>query len=92
MEERLKNLELELIEAGYKKDQPPPKRAAEPKPEKWPKFHKVEPGDTLRSVASKYYGNPNLWERIYELNQKRISKGLPVEGTVIEIPAPIPEK
>ncbi|MBU2574087.1 MAG: LysM peptidoglycan-binding domain-containing protein [Elusimicrobia bacterium] len=92
MEERLKNLELELIEAQYKKDQPPPKKpVVRPKPEKWPKLHKVAPGDTLRSIASKYYGNPNLWERIYEANQKHISKGLPMEGAVLKIPAPPPE-
>ncbi|MBI4800994.1 MAG: hypothetical protein HY796_00555 [Elusimicrobia bacterium] len=93
MEERRKNLELELIEAGYKKDQPRPKKPVfQPKPEKWPKFHKVAPGDTLRSIAAKYYGNPNLWERIYDNNQKHILKGLPVEGATLEIPVPPPER
>lgn len=92
-EELIKTLELERIEAEYKKDEPPPKKTVvEPKPERWPKLHKVEPGDTLRSLAAKYYGNPTLWERIYEANQKRISKGLPAEGSTLEIPAPLPER
>ncbi|HBB68173.1 MAG TPA: hypothetical protein DEF68_02865 [Elusimicrobia bacterium] len=89
MEARLRELDLQIIEAEHRKENPKPVKAAPPpKPEKWPKLHKVEAGDTLRSIASRYYGNPNLWERIYEANQKYISRGLPVEGAVLEIPAP----
>lgn len=91
-EEVVKNLKLEQIEQEYKKNGPPKKAVIAAPPEKWPKLHKVAAGDTLRSLAGKYYGNPALWERIYEANQKFISKGLPVEGAVLEIPAPPPEK
>ncbi|OGS08130.1 MAG: hypothetical protein A2270_03560 [Elusimicrobia bacterium RIFOXYA12_FULL_51_18] len=93
MEPRLKDLELQIIEAEHRIEKPKPKKtAAPPKLEKWPKSHKVATGETLRSIASQYYGNPNLWERIYEANQKHISRGLPVEGTVFEIPNPPVEK
>jgi LysM repeat protein len=87
---RLKNLELQILEAEHRKENPRPKKAAVtiPKPEKWPKSHKVAPGETLRSIASQYYGNPSLWERIYEANQDHISRGLPVENAVLEIPFP----
>ncbi|MFA6434419.1 MAG: hypothetical protein WCW52_06960 [Elusimicrobiales bacterium] len=90
MTARLRDLELQIIAAEHRKENPKPVKAAAvlPKPEKWPKFHKVMPGDTLRSIASRYYGNPSLWERIYEANQKFISRGLPVEGATLEIPAP----
>lgn len=91
-EEIIRNLKLEKIELEYKKNVPPKKTIIEPKPEKWPKLHKTVPGDTLRSLAGRYYGNPALWERIYEANPKYISKGLPVESAVLEIPAPPPER
>jgi len=92
LESRLKDLELQIIEAEHRKETPKP-RAPAPvyKPEKWPKLHRVVPGDTLRSIASKYYGNPSLWERIYDANQKNISRGLPIEGSLLEIPNPPPE-
>ncbi|MBI4655856.1 MAG: LysM peptidoglycan-binding domain-containing protein [Elusimicrobia bacterium] len=88
LEARIKNLEFDMLDAEYRKDKPRLKRTAPPKIEKWPKQHKVETGDTLRSIASRYYGNPNLWERIYEANEKKIKRGLPVEGSILEIPAP----
>lgn len=91
MEARLKDLEMQIIEAEHRKRNPRPVKAAIiPKPEKWPKLHKVMPGDTLRSITSQYYGSPTLWERIYEANQKYISRGLPVEGAIFEIPVPLP--
>jgi len=91
-EEQLKTLELQILEAQDRKEKPKPvKTYVPPPPEKWPKLHKAETGETLRSIASKYYGNPNLWERIYRANEKHISKGLPVEGSVFTIPAPPPE-
>ncbi|MCX5786589.1 MAG: hypothetical protein NTX59_12985 [Elusimicrobia bacterium] len=92
MEGQLKNLELKILEAESRREKPKlTKKYVPPPPEKWPRFHKVEAGETLRSIASKYYGNPNLWERLYEANEKDISKGLPVEGAVFTIPAPPPE-
>ena len=91
METNLKDLQLQTLEAQYKKENPKPvKKYVPPPPERWPRLHKAAAGETLRSLASKYYGNPNLWERIYEANEKNISKGLPVEGAVLTIPAPPP--
>lgn len=89
LEGDLKDLQLQVLEAQYKKEAPKPvKRYTPPPPERWPKLHKAAAGETLRSIAGKYYGNPNLWERIYEANEKYISKGLPVEGAVLTIPPP----
>lgn len=91
LQDNIKELELQALEALYKKENPkPPKRYVPPAPERWPKLHKVAAGETLRSLASKYYGNPNLWERLYRANEKHVSKGLPVEGSVFTIPAPPP--
>ena len=89
METNLKDLQVQTLEQQYKKENPKPvKRYVPPPPERWPKLHKAAAGETLRSIASRYYGNPSLWERIYEANEKNISKGLPVEGAVLTIPAP----
>ncbi|HAZ08983.1 MAG TPA: hypothetical protein DCZ01_10815 [Elusimicrobia bacterium] len=65
---------------------PPPK----PAPPAWPKSHRVAAGDTLRSMAGTYYGDPNLWERIYEANRDQVQRGLPDEGAVLVIPSPKP--
>jgi len=89
LEANIKTLEVQALEAQYKKENPKPaKRYIPPPPERWPKLHKAAAGETLRSIASKYYGNPNLWERIYEANEKSVSKGQPVDGAVFTIPAP----
>ncbi len=94
LETSLKNLQIQILEAQFKKvNVKPVKRyVPPPPPERWPKVHKAEAGETLRSIASKYYGNPNLWQKIYEANEKNISKGLPVEGAVLTIPPPPQEK
>ena len=61
-----------------------PKKAAPA----WPKKHVVVEGDTLRSLAKKYYGDETLWERIYDANPDAIDRGLPHLGSVLTIPAP----
>ncbi len=91
LEDRLKDTEVSVLDAQFRLDNPPPPPppAARAKaPEKWPRRHTVLPGETLRSISSKYYGNPNLWERIYQANEKNIFRGLPREGSVLEIPPP----
>jgi len=90
LEDRLKDTEISVLDAQFRLENPPPPAPvtkAKP-PEKWPKRHTVQPGETLRSISSKYYGNPNLWERIYQNNEKNIFRGLPREGSVLEIPPP----
>ncbi|MFH1619862.1 MAG: LysM peptidoglycan-binding domain-containing protein [bacterium] len=90
---RLKNLELDILEAQRYREKPPPKKI-QPRPvkEKWPRRHTVSQGDTLRSIASKYYGDSSRWERIFEANSDKISRGLPEPGSVLEIPAPPSKK
>ncbi len=89
LETNIKELQVQSLEALYKKENPKVVKAyVPPPPERWPRLHKAAAGETLRSIAGKYYGNPNLWERIYQANEKNVSKGLPVEGAVLTIPAP----
>ncbi|MDO8804715.1 MAG: hypothetical protein Q7R35_09785 [Elusimicrobiota bacterium] len=93
LETNIKELEVQALEALYKKENPKPVKVyVPPPPVRWPRLHKAAAGETLRSIASKYYGNPNLWERIYQANEKSVSKGQPVEGAVFTIPAPPSEK
>lgn len=61
---------------------PPPVRP------QWPKRHEIQHDDTLRTLAREYYGDPNLWEKIYDANSDKIDRGLPEEGTVFTIPDP----
>jgi hypothetical protein len=92
-----KNQELDFLAAekaaGFA---PPPKPIAVPKPPPrpappaWPKNHVVAAGDTLRSLAGKYYGDPNQWEKIYDANLDKVDRGLPKEGETLTIPAPKP--
>lgn len=89
LENNIRDLEVQALEVQYRKENPKPAKAyAPPPPERWPKLHKVTPGETLRSIAAKYYGNAALWERIYQANEKHVSKGLPAEGAVLTIPPP----
>ena len=93
LETNIKELEVQALEALYKKENPKPVKVyVPPPPVRWPRLHKAAAGETLRSIASQYYGNPNLWERIYQANEKYVSKGLPVEGAVFTIPAPPPRE
>lgn len=91
LEDRLKETEVSVLDAQFRLDNPPPPPPPAPRakpPEKWPRRHTVQAGETLRSISSRYYGNPNLWERIYQANEKLIFRGLPREGSVLEIPPP----
>lgn len=91
LKQTINQKELELIDIEYMKEKPIKKIEAPkniPKEEKWPKIHKVEKGDTLRSISSKYYGTPSLWKLIYEENEDKIIKGIPREGEILKIPPP----
>jgi nucleoid-associated protein YgaU len=67
-----------------------PKAPPRVAPPSWPKSHTVVAGDTLRALAAKYYGDPNLWEKIYDANPDAVDRGLPLEGAVLTIPPPKP--
>jgi len=52
------------------KDQPNDKA----KEKSAPRYYKVEPGDTLASIARKFYRSSARWPRILEANKQTISK------------------
>lgn len=89
-------LQAEADRAEYRKShtrpaEVEPPRPPKPKPKPRPvepaaKRHLVAPGDTLRSLAEKYYGDASLWEALYEANRDKVERGLPVEGTVLIVP------
>jgi len=53
----------------------------------WPKAHTIAAGDTLFSLAKKYYDDGSEWERIAEANQGVHATGLLV-GDTLTIPPP----
>ena len=52
----------------------PPKPTAPEKPAV-PRTYQVKEGDTLQSLAEKFYGDASKWMEIYELNSDRIERG-----------------
>ncbi|HBF9159668.1 TPA: LysM peptidoglycan-binding domain-containing protein [Clostridioides difficile] len=51
------------------------------------KTHKVVKGDSLWSLAKKYYGNGDLWKKIYDANKKLIKNPDTIkDGWVLIIP------
>ncbi len=48
--------------------------------------HKVVAGETLQGLAREYYGDPNLWKKIYDANADKIDRGLPRTGESLVIP------
>ena len=66
----------------------PVRKIRKPAPPSWPKRHVVKAGETLRTMAKEYYGDPNQWEKIYDANREKVERGLPAEGATLIIPAP----
>ncbi len=86
-----KAYELELIQLRIPKPPPPPPPKPKPQPAPpptWPQWHAVQPGETLRAIAQKRYGDAGLWERIFQANRDKVDRGIPREGAVLQIPAP----
>jgi len=52
----------------------------------FPLKHVVVAGDNLRSLAMKYYNNPERWKDIYEVNRNKLIRGNLIPGTEIIIP------
>jgi len=104
LQDRLQRLQIESEKRRYELDHPiseppapkvKPKRKPKakprrrtPKPVKFPRRHRVRPGDTLRGISERYYKDPSLWELIYDANPEKVERGLPVEGAVLTIPRP----
>lgn len=55
---------------------------------KFPLAHKVSSGETLISIAEKYYNNSRYWTKIYNANKDKIIKGNLKVGETIIIPEP----
>jgi len=51
-----------------------------------PKMYTVKYGDTLASIAEKYYNDKDLWYKIYEVNKDNIQKGTISPGQNLVIP------
>ncbi|MBI5623956.1 MAG: hypothetical protein HY924_09270 [Elusimicrobia bacterium] len=82
--------DLQLLEMRIPpKTQPQLKPRPKPKPaKKWPDRHVAKPGETLRSIAKRYYGDSSLWELIYDSNRGKVDRGFPIEGEILLIPDP----
>lgn len=50
-----------------------------------PSTHKVEKGDTLWSICEKYYGDPTLWPKLWEMNPFVTNPHLLKPGDVITL-------
>jgi nucleoid-associated protein YgaU len=48
--------------------------------------HTVKPGESLPSIAEKYYGDSSQWKKIYEANKNKIKRGQVEPGQVLVIP------
>jgi len=48
--------------------------------------HKVGPGETLQSIAVKYYGDEKRWVDIYNVNKDKIERGIVKPGQILIIP------
>jgi nucleoid-associated protein YgaU len=62
-------------------------KPAAPAPTKATRFYITQPGDTLSSIAKKYYGSSSAWTKLFEANKGTIdSPGKLRPGTKIVIP------
>jgi polar amino acid transport system substrate-binding protein len=48
--------------------------------------YKVQPGDTLVSIAELHYGNRSHWGALYEANKKRLAEAKVIPGTMLHVP------
>jgi LysM repeat protein len=56
------------------------------KKEERPKTYVINEGDTLESIAEKFYGDKDYWIKIYNLNKDKVKKGTLIPGDVIILP------
>ena len=55
--------------------------------------YQVQPGDTLKSIAQKLYGNAELWYDLYYLNRDRLGPmGHLFTGQILVLPAQTPSE
>lgn len=70
----------------YKEEQESKKRRKPEDGGRSAKMHTVVAGDNLSSLAEKYYGDKNLWWKIYDVNKDKIEKGSLRADQLILIP------
>lgn len=60
-------------------------RQGEPRPRR---THTVEEGETLQSLAARFYGSALEWQRLYEANREVLGDdpSLPSPGTELFVP------
>lgn len=51
-----------------------------------PASYTVQSGDTLRSLAKKFYGSEDKWVDIYKMNEDRIKQGILTQDQVLILP------
>lgn len=88
-EQRLRQLEersRQVEERIRRAEQRGPARSAPVDTGPRQKIHVVQAGDTLRSIAAKYYKDPERWKAIFNANKDKINRGRPVVGTTLIIP------
>ncbi len=63
------------------------RKAPESQPSLGGKIVRVGPGETLRSIAKREYGDEAMWERIYEANRAVVKDAeAPNLGTELRLP------
>jgi len=80
--------ELERLKAELDKIKKPPTGVL-PKPPvtpTGPRIHTVVEGETLQSIAVKYYGDEKRWMDIYNANKDKIERGVVRPGQILVIP------
>ncbi len=85
-DDELKKLLEKRAKMERKEERANPKVEARPPFTGDPRKHRVIEGETLRGIAQKYYGDPNQWQVIYDVNESKIIRGVPKENEVLVIP------
>jgi nucleoid-associated protein YgaU len=51
------------------------------------RFHRVEPGETLKVIAGRLYGDESFWVVLYEANRELLREnGEPASGETLYVP------
>jgi nucleoid-associated protein YgaU len=89
LEKKLKALESQENQVALSKQERSPEGRGGPEPARCSKViqYKVQPGDTLRKIAHRYYHNEDRWVEIFEANKDKIhNPTLIYPGQVLIIP------
>ncbi len=86
-EERMRSLE-DKVRAAEEKIRRAERlsRAEAAKKDTGPKTYVVQSGDTLQSIAAKFYKDEDRWKDIFKANPDKVDRGRPVPGKTLVIP------